>query len=155
MIPTTYCQPEILVKQLQLETLTPPNTPVVPPPPYGHQHITTMTPMMDSLGQVAAQLVSQDQQFPNGLSHSSSQGQGDPQTQHMPAILDPQNMTTVPLQGGLVQSSLLPMSALLSSLANPTLVTQQNDQGVTTIVSPLSNLQSSINEPSSSSTWFI
>ena len=128
------------MKPLQLETLVPPNTPVVPPPPYGHQHITTMTPMTDSLGQTAAQLVLQDQQFPNGLSHSSSRGQGDPQTQHMPAILDPQNMTTVPLQGGLVQSGLPLMSALLSSLANPTMVTQQNNQGVTTIVSPLSNL---------------
>ena len=140
MIPTTYYQPEILVKLLQLETLVPPNTPVVPLPLYGHQHVTTMTPMMDSLGQVAAQPVSQDQQFPNGLSHSSSQGQGDPQTQHMPAILDPQNMTTVPLQGGLIQSGLPPMSTLLSSLVNPTMVTQQNGKGVTTIVSPLSNL---------------
>ena len=96
MVPTTYYQPEILVKPLQPGTLVPPNLQVVPPPPYGHQHI----------------LVKQDQR----------------------------DVASVPLQGGQAPDSLLPMGTLLDSLANPTMVMQPNDQGVTTIVSPLSNL---------------
>ena len=139
MVPTTYYQPEILVKPLQLEALVPPNTRVVPPPPYGHQHIKTLTTTTNSLEHAVQQPVLQ--QFPSGLLPTNGQGQGEPQScQHMPVVSDPQDMTVVPSQSGPVQSGLQPMSALLNSFVNPIAAAQPSSQGVTTIISPLSNL---------------
>lgn len=140
IVPQTYYQPEIYVKPIQPGMTIPPNLRLVPPPPYGHQHTVMTFPAEGQQQGTHQQGAHPDIHLPNLQLGNQDQGNCLNGSQQASLVPNPLGSAVVSLQDTPVQDSIPSVSTLLSSLVRSTAVTQQNDQEVVTVVSPLTHL---------------
>ena len=144
IIPQTYHQPEIYVKPLQPRMPTTPDVHVVAPPPYGHQQVLR-TSSTDGQMQGVHPAVPQGQQPTANVPVAAKiQDQGCQQSGQWSQVPSTQQVAVMSLQGnqGNQVEGNLPLAS--NMLVHQATVTQQNEQGVVTVVSPL--LQFSIQQ---------
>ena len=140
IIPQMFYQPEIYVKPSQPRMPTTPNVHVVAPPPYGHQQVLR-TSSTDGQMQGVHPVVPQGQQLTADVPVAAKiQDQGCQQIgqQSLSQVSQVSQVAVMSLQGnqGNQVKGNLPLAS--NMLVHQAAVTQQNEQGVVTVVSPLS-----------------